>query len=279
MKKILILIPWFGPWPEWIDLFIETCKWNPTIDWLFITDTPRPQNRVDNVRYLVMSLDDFNKKVSEKLDMDVRLNNGYKFCDLRPALGFILEEHLAGYDYFGFGDCDVFYGDLRSFLTDELLTHEALSFHEPIFSGHFMLLKNCEKVLKGFQVLDKDQYEDILNQEYGTGFDVAFDHYGLDDIFHKEFYSTPGLITCIYPGLPWTDGTFNYPTEWYWREGKITNNLDNREFMYFHFMVWKGGHDGRYFGGGQWEKLDKIMHFDFKKQTAWKVNENGIFET
>ncbi|WP_420882928.1 DUF6625 family protein [Zooshikella ganghwensis] len=40
LKTIAIIIPYFGQWPEWIDLYIESCKHNPSIDWLLFSDCP-----------------------------------------------------------------------------------------------------------------------------------------------------------------------------------------------------------------------------------------------
>src|SRR6516165_8508611 len=38
LASVLILIPWFGPWPPWMRFFIESCRWNSTINWLLIGD-------------------------------------------------------------------------------------------------------------------------------------------------------------------------------------------------------------------------------------------------
>jgi len=49
-----------------------------------------------------------------------------------------------------------------------------------------------------------------------------------------EAYSTPNAR------IPWIDGSFNFPTEWCWANGKLTTNISSdKEFPYFHFLVWK----------------------------------------
>ena len=70
-----------------------------------------------------------------------------------------------------------------------------------------------------------------------------------------------------------------YPTEWYWRNGKITNNKDRGiECLYFDFMVWKGGRWGKLHGGGQWENLKSLVHFDYREaHSGWKINKGGFF--
>jgi len=52
-------------------------------------------------------------------------------------------------------------------------------------------------------------------------------------IYFKEQYTTPS------PKFGWEDGSMDLPTEWYWEQGKLTNNRSPREFIYFHFLRWK----------------------------------------
>jgi hypothetical protein len=42
---------------------------------------------------------DYCALVSRRLDIDFRPENPYKLCDLKPALGYIHEEHLANHDF------------------------------------------------------------------------------------------------------------------------------------------------------------------------------------
>lgn len=35
---LILLMPYFGRWPEWINLFVESCKGNPGVRWRFYTD-------------------------------------------------------------------------------------------------------------------------------------------------------------------------------------------------------------------------------------------------
>jgi len=146
MKTIMMLMPYFGRWPEWMDLYIETCKANPTVDWLFFTDCGEPANRAVNVQYANTTLAEVSDLASRKLGCDVNLASATKVCDLRPAYGKLFEDYTGGYDYWGHGDIDVIYGDLRRFLTDDLLQYNSLSFHRHRVSGHFCLYRNCPEM-------------------------------------------------------------------------------------------------------------------------------------
>lgn len=69
----------------------------------------------------------------------------YKLCDFRFAFGDIYRECAEGYDYWGFGDVDVIYGDLREFLQGDLLERDPIIFNASHVSGHFALVKNTEE--------------------------------------------------------------------------------------------------------------------------------------
>ena len=58
-KSIIIVIPYFGQWPDWIDLLMISCRWNPTVNWLFFTDCGVPSCAPDNVRFIEMSFGDY----------------------------------------------------------------------------------------------------------------------------------------------------------------------------------------------------------------------------
>lgn len=272
MKSLCVIIVYFGPWPEWTPLFLKTCAWNSTVNWLIVSDQAAPAHRCRNVRFLRLSLQSFEELAGERLGFSFRIVDPYKLCDLKPAYGRIFEKEIAGYDYFGWGDLDVFYGDLRRFLDPHALSCEALSFHgKRWLSNHFLLMKNTRRnrlayrQIKGFRSLIRDP-------RYCCVDDVLF----TPVVFSKrpylvEAFSTPGT-----PLIPWRDGTSVFPTQWYWRRGKLTNNRDKGiEFMYLHFMSWKGS---RYFRDGPWKKLPRIVSRSLRSGAeGWKVNARGIF--
>lgn len=38
MKKIGIVVPYYGKFPNYFALFLRSCENNPTIDWIVFTD-------------------------------------------------------------------------------------------------------------------------------------------------------------------------------------------------------------------------------------------------
>jgi len=61
MKKICLIIPYFGKWPSWMPYYFKSCEFNPTITWLLFTDCGKPKNCPKNVKIINFSINDFNK--------------------------------------------------------------------------------------------------------------------------------------------------------------------------------------------------------------------------
>ena len=149
--RLLFLIPYFGRWPFWLPFFLQSCRFNPDVQWLFFTDCGTPPNAPDNVRFRAMSFDDYCTTVSARLRIDFRPQSPYKLCDLKPALGYVPADELVGFDFWGFSDIDLVYGDLRSYFSAERLQRvDLLSTHERRISGHLCLLRNNIRMCEAF---------------------------------------------------------------------------------------------------------------------------------
>ena len=61
MDKICLIMPYFGKWPRWFDIYMETCRHNPMIDWIFFTDCKIPKSHPKNVKFFRFSLEKFNE--------------------------------------------------------------------------------------------------------------------------------------------------------------------------------------------------------------------------
>lgn len=265
MNKILFLMPYFNALPEWINLFIESCKYNPTINWLLITDCPEPENQCPNFQHIKLSWQECQQLISERLSLSFRAENRYKLCDLRPAFGIIFSEYVKGYDFIGFGDIDCIYGNIRHFLTPQIFENNLITTHTGRVNGHFCLMKNVAAVKEAFYSIKgwKETFEDPRN----LLFDEDETFYGLKRVYAKESFNTSLSVF-----TPWLKGKFKFPKEWYWRQGRLWNNLNgrDREFLYLHFK----------YLNSHWQqhKLNPIVHFDYRNAPfGWKINLNGFF--
>lgn len=265
MHTIIFIIPYFGTWPIWMPLFVDSIKRNPTINFLFITDCEITVfDGVPNVKINTTTFVDYVELYKKVLGDDIQILNPYKICDLRPFFGVIHEKEIEGYDFFGWTDVDLLFGDIRSFYTAYILNkNDVLSTHSIRLAGHLALLRNIEKYRKiGFEVynwkaallspnfvgIDEHGMTNALTM---TIFDriaekIGFskNHFILDwmrkikvrRFYFREQYSTP------FTAIPWMDGTLfaDQPNQWIYDKGQIRNTRDkNHLFMYLHFMNFK----------------------------------------
>ncbi len=170
-NSIALVTCWYGNYPWYFPYFIHSCSYNPTVDFIIITDNQSViPNKPQNVKIIHKTLDEFRMTASQKLGFDVNIENPYKLCDFKPAYGFLFPEILKGYDFWGHGDVDVVYGDIRDFMTEEVLgSHDIISSRHDYTAGTFCLFRNNDQVNSLF-MLSKD-YQKVLSSSEHFCFD------------------------------------------------------------------------------------------------------------
>lgn len=300
--SIAILIPYFGKWPEWIDLYFETLKRNPTVHFHFFTDCDTSLTDAPNVFFHEMTFESYIQNAREKLRVEMNILNPYKICDLRPMFGKIHEDLLAPYGFYGWTDVDLLFGDIRSFYTNEVLdAHDVFSTHAVRVSGHFAVFRNSVENRSHYLKVYRWK-EALLDPEF-----VGIDEHGISNayietlvdklsdkfkmklhnpatrwwkdrkkkrLYLEEQYTTP------FVSIPWIDGSLNsaQPDTWFYKDGVITNSRDTRHFIYIHFMNFKNSqwrHDGT---KAPWEGKNTICHASkADMETGIVINKDGIF--
>ncbi|MCC6835558.1 MAG: hypothetical protein IT213_11250 [Cytophagales bacterium] len=170
-KSFALIICYMGKLPWYFSYFVHSCKFNPSIVFIVITDDKAYTDKVpSNIRFVYKTLSEVNELASDKLGFATRIVNGYKLCDFKPAYGLIFSEYIKGFDYWGHVDIDIILGNIREFITDDLLTkYELISVRHDYLTGHFLLFKNNEKMNHLF-TLSKD-YKTVLTSEKHYCFD------------------------------------------------------------------------------------------------------------
>ena len=279
--SIRFVIPYFGAWPFWMDFFLQGCRRNPDIDWLFFTDCGIPDQAPANTQFIEMSYADYCALVSERLGIEFYPANPYKLCDIKPALGYIHADHLAGYDFWAFGDIDVVYGDLRRYFTAARLAEKDLfATHVRRISGHLCLLRNTAVMREAFKLIPHWQ------QRYADEAHQALDEGAFSRLFVRHKNWPEGLRRFVARFNRWAqrsefieshstfsmlpDGQRVVPDYWFLQKGRLTNSaLNGQELPYLHFLVWKNQH----WQGISSEKLRGPAHLS--RQDSWRVSESG----
>lgn len=175
MKSIVLIFPYFGILPVQFEMWRVSALRNPSVDFMFFTDANVESTK--NIIVHKMQFSDFQQIAQKAFDFPITLDRPYKLCEYKQAYGYILQDYIKEYDYWGFGDLDLVYGDIRSFITEDVLKHKFL-----LGWGHLTLLRNDEDVVTYFmkQIEGYQNYKDAFSTSKITFFD-EFGYKGCSD--------------------------------------------------------------------------------------------------
>ena len=253
MKSIIVIIPHFGTLPPQYNMWRASAICNSNIDFIFFTDCNVEPAK--NIIVHKLSFEDFKQMVQSKFDFPIVLDRPYKICDYRPAFAYIFSDYVKGYDFWGWGDLDVVYGDIRHFLTDKVLSRYTMSSGW----GHFTLYRNDEYTATFFMKEFNHfvSYKEAFTQQKSMYFD-EYNHKGFGDKWRS-----------IHPELCWLEWHFDNisrPKESYhfcslnrgWKQ-VIFEHIDNKLYML-------------HFNHGQLEKKESLYaHFQHRKYMKDRV--------
>ena len=273
----MILLPFFGKTPSWINYFILSCKINPEIDWLFYSNISFNNQLPPNIHYVKASLEDFNALASEKLGFNVKLYNPYKICDYRPAFAEIFSDYITSYEYWGYCDLDLIFGNIINFLKiHKYKRFDIITSRIDSLAGHFSLFRNCEginymyKKIWRFKTnllkIDKHFYLDERSNYIGQSYIKNHENLNFKNLLPKirnslsyrtlkllpflfditrvaEKYENKGSIKILRISDIQSDEYFNKSNikAWKisWKNGKLYDENFSKEILYFHFIQLK----------------------------------------
>ncbi len=147
MKRVAIIVPYYGKFPWYFNYFLHSCIFNSSIDFFIVSDIEYGGALPNNVRFISWSFYKVRKMAGQKLRIPVIISNPYKLCDFKPAYGVIFSELISGYDFWGYADIDVVFGNIRNFITDKmLLNYDIISCRHDYLTGVFCLYRNCNQM-------------------------------------------------------------------------------------------------------------------------------------
>lgn len=241
--KIVLILPYFGQFNNYFPLYLESCRSNPTIDWIIFTDDKHVFNYPPNVRVIYISFEEFRELIQLKFDFNISLRNPYRLCNFKPAYGDIFKDYIINYDFWGYCDNDLIWGDLRNFLSEDVLAN-----YNKIFElGHISLIRNAPKYNELYKY--KNAYKLAFSEDYDLLF---FDEHGLNDIFRitgEKIYKHTAIADFnprrynfkLNSGCT-VNENFNSKHIYSWENGKllrhyvVANEVETEEVMYIHFL-------------------------------------------
>ena len=177
MKKCCLILAYFGKMPNYFPLFLKSCERNPEFDFLILTDDTNQYACPENVEVVYITFGEMKKKIQEKFDFEISLKNVYKLCDYRVCFGYVFEDILKEYEYWGYCDNDLIFGDLKKFFIEG---------YDKLFClGHLTIFKNTAENNRLF--MSGDLYKKAFTSNKNVIFDECCNNReNIHDIFLKH---------------------------------------------------------------------------------------------
>lgn len=169
----LIILPYFGKFNDYFELWLNSCGKNADFDWLILTDAMIGCTVPDNVSIVHCTLGELKAQFQKKIDVPLALEKAYKLCDYKQFYGYLFSEYLQGYDYWGYCDCDLIFGSIRSFATQDIQK----SYDKVFRTGHFSFIRNDPDINELF--FKYGTYKITLTSPVIYGYDESITGYHL----------------------------------------------------------------------------------------------------
>jgi hypothetical protein len=268
-----------------MDFFLLSAEAEKDIDWYFYTDCGLPSFQPENMTFIEMSFRDYTELVSERLEVDYNPQSAYKLCDLKPMLGYVHQEVVAGYDFWAFADIDLIFGRVSDYLAEQKQQEfDTFSLLINRICGHMTWFKVDDRLNNAFRRSDKWQ-ADLCAEE-----PRAFDEKSFTKVYlkrrkwplwlNKLVYRNNDVLQrsmfldekCTPNGSDDWSSVGGYPEEWYWQQGVLTNNIGRATPPYFHFMHWKG----------VWSQVEDTaslinVNIEDARQHGFKITKGGFY--
>ena len=270
-NRIAFIVPYFGNFNNYFPIWLHSCKYNSGIDWLLFTDNKTKYNYPKNVKIIYTTFQETHKKFQENFDFNIVLKHPYALCEFKVAFGEVYREYVEDYDFWGHCDIDLIWGNIRQFITDEILD----SYNKISWRGHLTLYRNNKYI----NSLYKTSIEGIEFYKHAfsntTGFPIAMDERAINYIFLKageRIYDK--LIFADLKIRSYTFSLLHFPaSEKYknahqifsWENGNLfrlfcfKNKVNKEPFAYIHFL-----------------KRDISVHKNFKVGDKFLIVPNAI---
>lgn len=181
--KIVVVCPYFGRLPENIEYTIKSMEYNTDFDWIIFTDNKELKRDAEsNVSFINMSVEDLKKLIHDRIG--TILKNVYKLCDYKILYGKIFEEYITNYDFWGYCDLDMVFGNIQGFIKEK----ELLDKYDKIFDlGHFSLIRNEKNINDLYMKFE--HYREILDSQYIYVLDESYNnHISINELLEDNNY-------------------------------------------------------------------------------------------
>jgi hypothetical protein len=252
--RTCLIAPYSGPLPLWTPLFLRSVELNPNLH-VFLLCTRKPGRLPANVTLVPLSLSEIESRVRKHIDAALSVEHAYKLCALRPFYALLFPELVEGYDYWGYCDIDLVFGNLSEVLTSDRLAQVDVFFADAqMVVGHFALYRNHPEI----NALAK-RIPNYIKRIAVTGHE-ALDEYGMAEVvasnpeirwsMARTLRESQLTLTAHGQMMGRTSGVLGDQHKGYWRGGRSyieSRKHGPQEVLYLHFMGLKRNYHWKYY--------------------------------
>lgn len=252
-KKIVFIVLYFGMFPNFFSLFLKSCEANDEYcDWIIFTDDHSNYEYPVNVRTVYISWDRMRSLIQDKFEFTISLEKPYKLCDFKVAFGYIFEDYITDYEYWGYCDVDLIWGSFKNFWNDDLLKN-----YKKVFNlGHCTIYHNDAENNRIFlKLLDgKERYREVFtcpqncsfDEEYSGSINNIYELCGIP-IFEKSYAANLYTKSSNFRLTKMKHDHKKYKVEknkkriFIWKRGQLfcvyrDKEIKKEEYLYIHFQ-------------------------------------------
>lgn len=243
---ICYILPYFGLFPKNFHLWLLSCEMNPTINWIIFTDNHSIDKYPPNIKVIYTTFEKIREKIQSFYDFKISCEYPWRLSLFKPAYGEIFAEYLKEYDFWGYCDCDLIWGDIRHFYTNDILN----KYDRIGNQGHSTIIRNNPEVINRYKTIHKyADYREHFSKEIKLSFDEKSQDWIYKSLNIDYFDKTIYAHLCKYEKgfylgrMPKEDAPNNKYQIFTWENGKIYRHylkkdgtIEKKEFLYIHFF-------------------------------------------
>lgn len=232
MKKLILINCYFGTYPDYFKLFLKSCVYNKDIDFLLFTD----QNIISptaNIRIVKISFQHFKNLFYEKINHNIVLDRPYKICDYKPSFGYVLQDYISDYAFWGHCDIDMILGRVMHFLPSNIFEN----FDKIYQHGHLCIYRNTSDNNRRFMADGGMNYQEVFATKAILVFDEII---GMQKKF--EILGIPAYKKVDHVDISIQKYKFTKVNSWLSKETRKTNNYKYQVFFWEKGRVYRAAY-------------------------------------
>jgi len=229
--KSAFLVPFFGKLPKYFDFWVKSCEINKdNFHWFVYSDAVKTTQKLNNaVSIIPFTFDEMRAQFEKKLGIVIKGRLIRRVCDYRLLFYFIRkeQENLNKFDFIGYTDVDMVYGEISKYLPKDMDQYSMISAHDDRPCGPFTLMNRSQM----HYILEWEGIKEEMERERHQSFN--------ESLILKELLSTELPAFCKANPLQPQRATLHFRHHYgIWEDGKVVVHdcfFRKQEGAFYHF--------------------------------------------